>query len=503
MDKIKKVAQRLGIITVEDMERYTALELMMMIANKVNELINEITQLESDTSDILAIQNDRLNDLLNRGLYDEVSTLFEQWLRDGTFNKLINHYAFNTINERINGTDRKMDQKLDKNGVITMANVGQDVREAMTGGSVAVIGKNSVLRENVVNGQITPEKTNFVDNTISFSLIRGSINDGNVTAERQDERLCTQHIIENANKLYIVRTNPDFLIGVWTYDNGVFDKVDRGWQDKDVIEIPKGKGIGFNVRKRDETPITSSDMAQAQSSIEVRYEMKVANQDEVIKLSERLDALSTVQSFSKSDFEVGSITNGGDVVVTTRVRLINYLKVAPGDTIKFNLDASRIKYGVHIYDEDKDWNGIDYGWLTQSEFEVNSFGYLRLVLAYNDGKDITGQWLDEITNNPFTFNGNLKDRIDMINEKVNEKKSVNLSVNDFEIGTITGGVLNNSDLRRVRSKTPIEFKSGDVIKFNKNSVNFNWGISISNLDGTWDGIDYGWLSNSEFTIKKN
>ena len=37
MDKIKNVAQRLGIITVEDMERYTALELIMMIANKMNE----------------------------------------------------------------------------------------------------------------------------------------------------------------------------------------------------------------------------------------------------------------------------------------------------------------------------------------------------------------------------------------------------------------------------------------------------------------------------------
>ena len=32
MDKIKDVAQRWGIITIEDMERYTALELIVMIA---------------------------------------------------------------------------------------------------------------------------------------------------------------------------------------------------------------------------------------------------------------------------------------------------------------------------------------------------------------------------------------------------------------------------------------------------------------------------------------
>ena len=491
MDKIKKVAQSMGIITVEDMERYTALELIMMIANKVNELINEMTQFESDTSDILATQNERLNDLLNKGVYDEVVALFHQWLGDGTFNKLINQYAFNTINERINETDRKMEQKLDKNGVITMANVGQDVREAMTGGSVAVVGKNSVLRENVVNGQITPEKTNFVDNTISFSLIRGSINNGNVTAERQDERLCTQHIIENESKMYIVRKNSNFLIGCWTYDNGVFDGIDRGWEDKDVIEIPQGKGLSFNVRKKDDTAITIEEMKQAQSSIEVRYEVKVANQGEVIKLSERLDALSTVQSFSKSDFEVGSITNGENVAVTTRVRLISYLKVAAGDSIKFNLNSSRFKYGVHIYDENKEWNGIDYGWLTQSEFEINSYGYLRLTIAYTDGKDITGQWLDEITNNPFIFNGNLKNRFDIISEKVIERKTVNLTVHDFEMGTITGNTLDDSSKTRARTKNYIKLMAGDVIKFNKNTDGFKWGISISNLDGSWNGIDYG------------
>lgn len=411
------------------------------------------------------------------------------------------------IESELAQTNAQLSQKLDKNGIVSMANMGQDVKEAMTGGSVAVVGKNTVLSENVVNGQITPEKTNFVDNRLSFTLIRGSINNGNVTSERQDERLCTSQIIENDNKMYIVRTNPDFLIGIWTYDNGVFDELDRGWQDKDVIEIPKGKGLGFNVRKRDDTAITSSDMAQAQSSIEVRYEMKVANQNEVCNLSNRLETMSSVQSFNDLDFELGGITGGENESSTSRLRLTKFLKITPGDSVKFNLPSSRFKYGVCIYDEDKNWNGVDYGWLSQSEFKINDFGYLRLVVAYNDNKDITKEWMSEITNNPFIFNGNLKNyvyqELDVIKEKINEKESINLTVNDFEIGTITGGVLNNSDLRRVRSKNPIKFKTGDVIKFNKNSDNFNWGISISSLDGTWDGIDYGWLSKSEFKIEKN
>ena len=46
--------------------------------------------------------------------------------------------------------------------VWSMANMGQDVKEAMTGGSVAVVGKNTVLTENIVDGQVTYSKTNFL-----------------------------------------------------------------------------------------------------------------------------------------------------------------------------------------------------------------------------------------------------------------------------------------------------------------------------------------------------
>src|SRR5690606_35877098 len=38
----------------------------------------------------------------------------------------------------------------------------QDVKEAMTGGSVAVVGKNAILRENIVEKQVTHDKTDFI-----------------------------------------------------------------------------------------------------------------------------------------------------------------------------------------------------------------------------------------------------------------------------------------------------------------------------------------------------
>lgn len=41
-----------------------------------------------------------------------------------------------------------------------MANMGQDVKKAMTGGSVAVVGENSILGDNIVDGQVFPSKIN-------------------------------------------------------------------------------------------------------------------------------------------------------------------------------------------------------------------------------------------------------------------------------------------------------------------------------------------------------
>ena len=63
-----------------------------------------------------------------------------------------------TLGKRLDEFGSQMDTKASKNEIFTMANMGQDIKEAMTGGSVAVVGKNSVLNENIVNNQITLEK---------------------------------------------------------------------------------------------------------------------------------------------------------------------------------------------------------------------------------------------------------------------------------------------------------------------------------------------------------
>lgn len=86
----------------------------------------------------------------------------------------------NTLNDRLDNVDEiqaqtnaQLSQKINhgEGGVITNAMLSQEVKEAMTGGSVAVIGKNTVLSDNIVDGQVTREKTNYYNYLYDGNLV--------------------------------------------------------------------------------------------------------------------------------------------------------------------------------------------------------------------------------------------------------------------------------------------------------------------------------------------
>lgn len=62
----------------------------------------------------------------------------------------------------------ELNDKVDKNGAgqITLPMLNTDVKTAMTGGSVAVVGKNAVLAENIMKDTITPDEVGFVSRHI-------------------------------------------------------------------------------------------------------------------------------------------------------------------------------------------------------------------------------------------------------------------------------------------------------------------------------------------------
>ena len=117
------------------------------------------------------IQDDLIKEL--RELYLEFN---EKGIDEKIVKEKVNYFIENSIkiqniNKKLLRHENEIGEKADKvdtykkidvdNKVWSMANMGQDVKEVLTGGSVAVVGENAVLTENVVSKQITKEKTNF------------------------------------------------------------------------------------------------------------------------------------------------------------------------------------------------------------------------------------------------------------------------------------------------------------------------------------------------------
>ena len=105
---IRELAKRMGLVTVEDMCQYTIAQLVVKIANKVNELVDEVWRFETDVQEILKTQNENIQYLLGEGLHLEIENIFDGWLQDGTFDSLINHSALKKVNDRIDETNTQL-----------------------------------------------------------------------------------------------------------------------------------------------------------------------------------------------------------------------------------------------------------------------------------------------------------------------------------------------------------------------------------------------------------
>lgn len=110
LEKIQNLAVSLQLVTVEDMRKHSLPQLVTMIANKLNELMNEVHRFETDVIEMVETQNENIQYLLGEGLHLEVATVFENWMEDGTFNTLINQTALKKVNDRIDETNAQLSE---------------------------------------------------------------------------------------------------------------------------------------------------------------------------------------------------------------------------------------------------------------------------------------------------------------------------------------------------------------------------------------------------------
>lgn len=154
-----------------DLESGTCLQQTSRMYAKVNQLIRSVNEQNETIADYIQQFIDLRNFVEdyfdNLDVQQEINNKLDQMVEDGTIKSLINNEIFGEINAKvlqntldISANTEALEGKISEGqaGSVTMSMLTQDVREAMTGGSTAVVAEDSVDMVNIVNGAVTIEK---------------------------------------------------------------------------------------------------------------------------------------------------------------------------------------------------------------------------------------------------------------------------------------------------------------------------------------------------------
>lgn len=127
------------------------LELLSVVLEKINEVVIAHNDLQAQI-DLVNLVKETIDDLTNNRKLSSTGDFTGTWngkeMSESSvgLETLFNNAKgnFPTLETRLDASDEAMKLKAFKTDIFSMANMGQDIREAMTGGTVGVVGGNSV-----------------------------------------------------------------------------------------------------------------------------------------------------------------------------------------------------------------------------------------------------------------------------------------------------------------------------------------------------------------------
>ena len=113
IESIKDLKISLNELTVYDLNVYSSIEIYYKVANKLNEVIKELSRFEGVLSDEVIKQNEKLIYLLGEGLEVEVVKEIDNLIKKGFFEELINEKIFSDLNNKIDTFKSEIDLQLE------------------------------------------------------------------------------------------------------------------------------------------------------------------------------------------------------------------------------------------------------------------------------------------------------------------------------------------------------------------------------------------------------
>lgn len=143
-------------------------ELLNKVVEQLNVVISNETNLEGNVQGLLTAYN-QLQEYVNTyfdnlDVQAEIDAKLDKMVTDGTFDTIINDTLFEDIRAAIMTNSSAItslsNTKIGENDTdyVGMAQLKQEVKTALTGGSTAVVAANSVNTINIVDGAVTKDK---------------------------------------------------------------------------------------------------------------------------------------------------------------------------------------------------------------------------------------------------------------------------------------------------------------------------------------------------------
>lgn len=251
-DELMKAINNLGIITTDNVERLTAVKLLMLLLDRYNELVPITKEFTSKVN--------KLYDGIEEITEQEVIELLNVWKVDGTLDQLINQIALAEVNGRIDDVHLILDNEVNlaSYGVTTKQN--QDISDIMIR---AINDIKSQYSDSNYNGNVCtlviPHGVYYITKQIKIPMFIQLKTQGNVVLMTDVPNTSALWFYADddpavdgyENDWFRGKTIGDLIDGS---NGGLFlkNKVDTVYYKGNEIGDPKG-AIGLEIGSRNET----------------------------------------------------------------------------------------------------------------------------------------------------------------------------------------------------------------------------------------------------------
>ena len=129
----------------------------------------------------------------------------------------------------ISNIKNDINNKMDKDTLLTMSNLSQELKLAITGGSVAVVGDNSILSNNIVDNQVNEYKATFFTDTNNLLRYDTIKNNRTLTSHGTEVQYENYHLsdfikVDSSSNYYLKTNNKGVYYHEFIDDKSIIDK---------------------------------------------------------------------------------------------------------------------------------------------------------------------------------------------------------------------------------------------------------------------------------------